>query len=122
MAVLLLGLLFLGACGGTLSTMSNDAAARVHREVTAVRSAVVARDADGAARALASLRTSVEHLRRSGDLTSDKAREILAAASGVQAQLVAITTTTTTTTTLPPAPPTKPGKGPKPGEGKGGED
>jgi hypothetical protein len=115
--------LVLTACGGGLAPMSDHAAARVHDEVAAVRFAVQARDADGASRALATLRTSVERLRRSGDLTSEKADEILAAATGVQAQLVAITTTTTTTTTtLPPAPPTNPGKGPKPDKGKHGED
>ncbi len=74
--------LLLSACGGGgLPTMSDDAASRVHAQVTAVRDAVTARDADGAARALATLRSTVEHLRRSGDVSGAKAAEILAAAA-----------------------------------------
>jgi hypothetical protein len=90
--------------------MSGDAAKTLDEQVTAVRDAVHARDADAATRALDTLRASVERLRRSGDLTDQRASQILAAAGAVGSELVSITTTTTTTT-LPPAPPTKPGKG-----------
>jgi hypothetical protein len=119
-AIALVTLLLTACGGGGMPTMSDDAASRVQSQVTAVRNAVAARDADGAARALATLRSTVEHLRRSGDVSAAKASEIVAAATDVQAQLVAITTTTTTTTTRPPAPPTKPAKGPKGDEGEHG--
>jgi hypothetical protein len=94
--------------------------------VPAVRAAVGARDADGAARALETLRASVARLRRSGDVTAERAAAILAAASGVEGNLVAITTTTTTTTTLP-VPSTVPhdngrGNGKGDGNGDGGKD
>jgi hypothetical protein len=115
----------LSACGGgDPPSMSGDAAKRLDAQVAAVRYAVQARDADAAARALETLRTSVEQLRRSGDLTDKRASQIVAAAGSVETQLVSITTTTTTTTTtLPPAPPPKPGKGDdKKGKGEKGPD
>jgi hypothetical protein len=107
----------LAACGGGTPPLSDDAAARLHAEVTAVRSAVDARDADGARRALDTLRASVAQLRTAGKVTDERAAEILAAAGAVETRLVAITTTTTTTTTVPP-PPTGKGKGDN-GNGKG---
>jgi hypothetical protein len=99
------------ACGGSSPSMDGDAAARLHTQVTAVRDAVMVRDADGAARALQTLRTSVAHLRRSGHVTDAKATQILAAADAVATNLVSITTTTTTTTTVPPPPSVDAGKG-----------
>jgi len=111
----------LSACGGgDLPSISGDAAKTLDSQVTAVRAAVQARDADAAARALATLRASVERLRRSGDITDNRASQILAAAGAVETQLVSITTTTTTTT-LPLPPATKPGKGHDKQE-KGGKD
>jgi hypothetical protein len=125
-AALCIAAVVLAACGGgDLPSMSGDAAKTLDEQVTAVRYAVQARDADAATRALDTLRASVERLRRSGDLTDKRASQILAAAGAVGSQLVSITTTTTTTTTLPPAPPTKPvkghGKEDKGGNGQGQE-
>ena len=116
LVVVVLAVCALTACGGEPPSVSDRAATQLHAQVTAVRTAVGARDADGAARALEELRASVARLRRRGDVSADRATAILAAAAGVERQLVSITTTTTTTTTAPPAPP---GKGDDHGNGKG---
>lgn len=107
--VLIVALALLAACDGGSPSISDDGAARLRSEVAAVRTAVGARDADAAARALDILRASVSHMRRSGDLSADRAATILDAAAAVDAELVSITTTTTTTTTTVPvhAPPGK---------------
>ena len=114
----------LGACGGDSAPMSDKAATQLRARVTAVRTAVEARDVDGAGRALDALRQAVDRLRGENALSDGRAADILAAASAVNDQLVTVTTTTTTTTTVPPPPPTpatKPGKGHKPEEDKGGK-
>jgi hypothetical protein len=117
----------LGACGGGGGpAVTEQGASELQTQVTAVRSAAAAHDADGAARALETLRTSVARLRRSGDVTDERAASILRAADGVEAQLVTITTTTTTTTTTRPAPTTTPedqgnDKGKGNGNGKSGK-
>ncbi len=103
--------------------MSDDAATQLRDRVTAVRTAVEARDVDGADRALDALRQSVDRLRRDDGLSDTRAADILAAASAVDDQLVTVTTTTTTTTTTtvpppPPLPATEPEKGHKGGKGK----
>jgi cell division protein FtsN len=110
----------LGACGGDSAPMNGEAAKQLRDRVTAVRTALEARDVDGAGRALDALRQTVAQLRRDDGLSDSRAADILAAANGVDDQLVTITTTTTTTTTTVPPPPTKPGKAPKP-EGPGGK-
>jgi hypothetical protein len=107
-------------CGGDSPPMRGDAATDLHAQVIAVRAAVEAHDADGAAGALDDLRRTVNRLRRADDLSDERAADILAAAGAVDDELVTITTTTTTTTTtLPPAPTTNPGRGPK-GDDQGG--
>ena len=111
---------FLAACGGGSPPVSDDAASELHAQVSAVRAAVGGHDAAQAARALDTLRASVARLRRAGDVSGDRAEEILAAATAVQDQLVSITTTTTTTTTtVPPTLPHDEGKGN--GKGKGND-
>ena len=114
----------LAACGGSSPPMNGDAAKELQTRVTAVRTAVVARDADGAERALADLRQAVTRLRRDDALSDERAAELLAAAGDVDDQLVTITTTTTTTTTTTapppaPAPVDDKGKGPKGGDDQG---
>jgi cell division septation protein DedD len=126
--VLVAGLAVLAGWGGSASPMSRAAATELQDRVAAVRTAVDARDADQAARALDDLRAAVERLRAADGISDTRAADILAAAHAVDGQLVSITTTTTTTTTTtaaPPAPPpTEPdhvkGKGPGKGKGKGG--
>lgn len=118
-------LMLLAACGGDTPSMSSDAATELQGRFVAVRSAVEARDVDGAARALDQLRLAVGRLRRSDGLSDARAADILGAAGAVQDQLVTITTTTTTTTTTTsppaavPAPDTKPGKGSPPEDDQG---
>jgi hypothetical protein len=120
--------LVLAACGGDSPSMTGDASTQLRERVTAVRTAVETRDADGAASALDALRQAVDHLRRDDALSDERAADILAAASAVDDQLVTITTTTTTTTTTTvPTPQTEPERGPGPKddpagkEGKGGK-
>jgi len=118
LVIVALAVSVLAACGGGSPSVSDDAASELHAQVTAVRTAVGAHDAERAARALDTLRASVSKLRRSGDVSADRAREILAAATAVQTRLVSITTTTTTTTTT--VPPTVPNdEGDDHGNGKG---
>ena len=95
----------LAACGGGSPPMNGDAAKELDARVTAVRTAVVARDTSGAEVALDDLRAAVGRLRRDDALSDERAAEILGAASDVGEQLVTITTTTTTTTTTVPPPP-----------------
>lgn len=117
-AILLVATL-LAACGGGSPSMTARGASELHAQVTAVRAAASAHDADGAARALDTLRASVARLRRSGDVTADRATTILAAASTVEDQLVSITTTTTTTTVPPTVPPDQGDDRKGNGKGKG---
>jgi hypothetical protein len=134
--VFAVGYAALTACGGGSPSMNGDAATELDARVTAVRAAVVARDAAGAEVALDELRHSVSRLRHDDALSDERAVDILAAAGDVDDQLVTITTTTTTTTatttttTAPPAPPAPPtvddkgdkddDKGKGKDEGKGG--
>jgi len=130
LAFLVLSLSLLAACGGDSPSVSDAAASELQAQVTAVRTAVGARDADGAARALETLRQSVARLRTAGGVSGERAREILSAAAAVEGELVSITTTTsTTTTTTTTVPATVPddrggdhgnsGKGKGNGQGKG---
>jgi hypothetical protein len=111
-------------CGGGSSAVSAGASKELLAKVAAVREASVRHDADGARRALDDLRASVKRRQDAGEISDERAAELLAAASTVEANLVSITTTTTTTTTLPPT--TKPGKGNQEkdghGNGHGGND
>ena len=119
LVIVALAVSVLASCGDGSPSVSDDAASELHAQVTAVRTAVGAHDAERATRALDTLRASVSRLRRSGDVSADRAREILAAATAVQNRLVSITTTTTTTTTTT-VPPTVPNdKGDDHGNGKG---
>ena len=119
LVIVALAVSVLASCGGGSPSVSDDAASELHAQVTAVRTAVGAHDAERAAHALDMLRASVSRLRRSGDVSADRAREILVAATAVQNRLVSITTTTTTTTTTT-VPPTVPNdKGDDHGNGKG---
>jgi hypothetical protein len=116
-AAAFVAMLAVGCGGSSTPTMDGDAAARLHTQVAAVRYAVMVRDADGAARALQTLRMSVARLQRAGHVTDAKATQILAAADAVGTNLVSITTTTTTTTVPPPSADAGKGKGDR-GNGK----
>jgi hypothetical protein len=116
----LVAVVVLGACGGG-APESDRAVRRLGTEVAQVRAAVEAHDAAGAAQALATLRASVDRMQRSGAISAERTHAVLAAARGVEEQLVSVTATTTTTTTPVPPPTTKGrGKGDQGGEkGKG---
>src|SRR5262249_54920180 len=91
----------LGACGGDGPAVSGRAARQLDPEVAPLPRAVEARDAPAPGGALTTLRTSVDRFERSGDVSEQRAVEILAAARAVETQLVSITTTTTTTSPPP---------------------
>jgi hypothetical protein len=105
MVVAMVAVVGLAACGGDGRAVSDRAANQLATQVTQVRVAVEAHDAMAAAGALTTLRTSVARLVRAGDVSQERAVEILSAARAVETQLVSITTTTTTTTTTRPPPP-----------------
>jgi hypothetical protein len=103
-AVLVAGLVVLGACGGDEADVSKPAAKLLHAQVAAVRTAAVSRDRAATAEQLASLRANAVRLRKQGEITGDAAARIGRAADAVAAQLalIPLPTTTTTTTTTPP--------------------
>lgn len=116
-AVLIAGVVALGACGGGDAEVSEPAARLLHAQVTAVRTAAAGRDRSGAAEQLASLRASLVRLRKQGEISGDAAVRIGRAADAVAAQLTLIplpTTTTTTTTAPPPAEDGGKSPGPRP--------
>jgi hypothetical protein len=103
-AVLLAGVIALGACGADEPAVSEPAARLLHAQVAAVRTAAESRDRAGAEQQLASLRASLVRLREQEEITGDAAARIRRAADAVAARLTLVptTTTTTTTTTVPP--------------------
>jgi hypothetical protein len=114
---LVAGGLVLGGCGGSAPlAISASASRQLVREVEAVRADANGGDPAAAARALATLESTVGALERSGQVSGVRAASILDATRAVQADLVLVPTTTTTTTTTPPSPP----RGPKHGGGDQG--
>jgi hypothetical protein len=106
-SVLAVGLaaIALAGCGSSAPGITEDASRQLQLQVAAVRNAAASVDREGAERALADLRRSVEDLRSRDEISDGRRSEVLDAAAAVEAQLLAIpttTTTTTTTTTLPP--------------------
>lgn len=81
---------------------SDTAAEELQLRVAEIRELANARQPDQVTAKLSELRLVVDDLRRRDELTEEGAREVLAAAAAVDAQLGLITTTTTTTTTQPP--------------------
>jgi hypothetical protein len=105
--------LTLGACGGP--SMTDEAARELATKAQEVRAAASSGNRATADAALASLRASVDNLRRNGALDDGKTDAILTAANVVDATLPLMPTTTTT---LPPV--DQHGKG-KEGKGKHGD-
>jgi HAMP domain-containing protein len=100
-----LGAVALAGCGSSAPGITEDASRQLELQVAAVRNAAASVDREGAERALADLRRSVEDLRARDEISAGRRSEVLDAAAAVEAQLLSIpttTTTTTTTTTLPP--------------------
>jgi hypothetical protein len=103
-AVLVAGVLALGACGGGEPEVSEPAARLLHAQVAAVRTAAAGRDRAAAIEQLASLRANLVRLRKQGEVSRDGATRIGRAADAVAAQLTLIPLPTTTTTTTAPPP------------------
>ena len=102
-AVLLAGIVALGACADEQADVSEPAARLLRVQVAAVRTAAAARDRAGTAAQLTSLRASIVRLRKQGEISRDAAARLDRAADDVAAQLtlIPLPTTTTTTTTAP---------------------
>ncbi len=104
-------LVFVAACGSAGSGISRPAGTRLHTRVAAIQSAAAHGNRDATALRVAQLRSSVQHLRATGQLDSAAAARILRAAQAVQDQLALLpeptTTTTETTTTTSPDPPSQ---------------
>jgi len=96
-----LALVIVASGCGSSASMSDSARRRLDSLVASVRSAAVSRDGARVDAALASLRNSVHGYEQSGDISRQRASEILAAAAQVESRLAPFATTTTTTTTLP---------------------
>lgn len=88
------GVMLLAGCGGP--DMTGTASSDLQSRVAAVTAAVVGGDPVAAQTALNNLQLAVTNLVDRGDLSEDKASDILAAAEGVQSQLSLMPTTTTT--------------------------
>jgi HAMP domain-containing protein len=97
----------LAGCGSSAPGITEDASRQLELQVAAVRNAAASVDREGAERALADLRRSVEDLRARDEISDGRRSEVLDAAAAVEAQLLSIPTTTTTTTTTTPPPPTR---------------
>lgn len=80
-------LMVLAAC----APRTDEGLPALETEVAEIRAAAVNRDRAGAERELAGLRSSVQNLRRSGDITQNKADEILSAADEVERDLRLLT-------------------------------
>ena len=94
-AVLVAGA-FVAGCGGGSDALSDDGAASLGATVVALRAAAEAGDVERARSEIVALRTSVAALRSDGDISDDRAVEVLDAATEVESSLLLITTTTTT--------------------------
>ena len=95
--------LALSACGGAGDDLSEATTAQLESQVAAIRAAAVAGDRPGAEAAVAKLRTTVTQLEQAGDMSAERARDVLAAAAAVEIQLGLLPAPTTTT--APPPPP-----------------
>ena len=116
-ALSLAAVLALAACGAGGGDLSQAAAARLGPQVAAIRSAATAGDRAGAEAAVAQLRATIAQMEQAGEIPGERAKDMLAAAAAVEAQLGLLPAPTTTTTTAPPpAPPPEPERG---GDGDG---
>lgn len=105
------------ACGGGDPDISGDASSALEPKVAEIRQLAAARQAEQAKAKLAELRGAVEELRSSGDLSDQRAGEILLAADAVETRLALVTTTT-----IPPPPPDEDEDDEDRGRGKGDKD
>lgn len=115
--VLILLLLATGACAAPAE--EQDAAAVLQPQAGEIRAAAARRDRAGAGRELEELRSTVEDLRRSNDLSNAEADEILRAADEVERYLGLITAPTPSPLRRSPTPsptprPTTPSPTPEP--------
>ena len=97
---MLFGALALGACGGGLPTMSDNAASELASHVADVRAAIAAGDREAANDELSDLHLVVVNMVGREEITKSKGESILAAARDVDIAL-ALMSPATTTTTLP---------------------
>lgn len=110
--VLLLLLMSTGACAAPAE--EGDTAAVLQPQVGEIRAAAARKDRPGAERELEELRSTVEDLRRSNDLSDADAGEILRAADEVERYLRLITAPTSTPLRRSPSPSPTPRPTPSP--------
>ena len=97
-------------CGRDQPGLSNQAAADLQARVGRVRAAAVAGNGSGAGAELAALRSTVDRYRGQGQISAERAADVLAAAGEVEAGLALLpppapaATTTTTSTPVRRAP------------------
>jgi hypothetical protein len=92
--------LLLGACGGGVPGMNDSAAADLSARVASVRAAVSDGDRSAAEAALSDLHLAVVNLTNRGEITEEKADDILDAVANVESALPLLGSTTTTPPTL----------------------
>jgi hypothetical protein len=91
------------ACGHAEPAITNGAAASLDAQVTAARAAVASGDHPRAEQLLDGISASVDDLRSRGDVSEQRAGDIINAVDDVRAALQTYAATATTTTTTPPA-------------------
>lgn len=104
LATLAVAVTILGGCGASPSTISAAATSELSGQVRAVRAAAVAGNSAAAKAQLTRLRADVATLRAHHQVTSQRAAQILSAASQVSVLLGTLTTTTTAPSTTAPTP------------------
>lgn len=102
-----LAVVFVAGCGNGRGDVSDTAGGELRPRVAEIRDLATARQPEQASAKLVELRAMVEDLQGRGELSDPAAREVLAAADAVSAQLGLITTTTTSE---PPQPPEQEGE------------
>lgn len=112
-AITLLALaIFFFGCGKS-DELPDQAAAQLRPPVSTIRAAAAAGDRAGAQAGLDLLRQTVADLQRTGGISDEQASDVLAAAAGVEAQLVLLPA---------PPPPPPPPPPPEPPQDEGDED
>lgn len=102
-ALIAVALTAVTACGSSPQTISATASAQLSQQVQLVQAAAVAGNRSEVESQLARLRTQVATLQAQHQMTSDRAAQILSAASAVSAQMSSVAVPAPTPSTTAPA-------------------
>ncbi len=94
-AIALVVALAVAGCGGGSNALSDDGANELSVTVADLRAAAAVRDEARARADLVTIRSTVARLQQQGDISDERAADVLASADEVERSLVLITTTTT---------------------------